>query len=245
MFRAFILLCLSAAVAQAADGAQSRAIGFSPDGRYFAFEQYGIQDGSGSAYSEIQVIDIPADAWVKGTPVRVQGEEGEGDIAATRDKALRLAGPVMKPLTLTGAYDTLAHMPFTEIIADRRKVRFARYYTSTADSGAYDALGSYELQVKDVAVAQPKDCLDADIFTFVGMELSLKNMKSGASKTIARDKAIPKSRYCPLGYDLEAIFAPTAYGLKDDPMVALIGVYSRGFEGSDRRFIAVPFALFE
>lgn len=237
------LLCLSAVAAHAADGAQSRAIGFSPDARYFAFEQYGIQDGSGSAYSEIYVLDTEHDSWVKGTPVRVQGEEGEGDIAATRAKALAQATPAMAPLNLTGAYDTLVHMPFTELVAERRKVRFGRYYISTADTAAYEALGSYELQVKDVAVPQPADCPDPEDFTIVGMELAIKNLKSGVVKIFAKDASIPKSRYCPLAYDLEAIFAPTAYGLKRDPLVALIGVYSRGFEGSDRRFIAVPFEL--
>jgi predicted secreted protein len=245
MWRALTLLLLSSVAAQAADGAQSRAIGFSPDARYFAFEQYGIQDGSGSAYSEIFVLDTENDSWVKGTPVRVLGEEGEADITATREKAQQLAAPITTPLKLNGAYDTLAHMPFTEIIAERDKVRFARYYASTADTGAYDALGSFELSVKDIGVPQLPECPDISDFTIVGMELTLRNLQTGVVKTLAKDQTIPKSRYCPTGYDLEAIFAPTAQGLQRDPVVALIGVYSRGFEGSDRRFIAVPFELYE
>ena len=62
----------------AADGAQSRAIGFSPDGKYFAFEQYGVQDGSGFEYADIFVIELASDTWVKGTPVKVMDRE-EGD----------------------------------------------------------------------------------------------------------------------------------------------------------------------
>ncbi len=232
-------------VAQAADGAQTRAIGFSPDARYFAFEEYGIQDGSGSAYSTIFILDTEKDAWVKGTPIRMQGEEGEGDIAVTRSKAMGQAAPMIDTLKLTGAYDTLVHMPFTEIIADRRKVRFSRYYASSGRVEDYDALGSFQLEVKDVAVPQTADCPDADFITVTGMELTLANVKTGIAKTLAKDSAVPKSRWCPHAYDLEAIYAPTAQGLKRDPLVALIGVYSRGFEGSNRSFIAVPFELFE
>ncbi|MCA0432609.1 MAG: DUF2259 domain-containing protein [Proteobacteria bacterium] len=249
MFRfiAVILALLIPATAHAADGAQSRAIGFSPDARYFAFEQYGHQDGSGFAYSDIYVLDIKSDSWVKGTPVRMlSGEDEENPkISDVRAKALQQVRLILDELKIDSAYDTLAHRPFTEIISDRRKVRFARYYNSMGNVEGYDAMGSYELSVQDVKVAQPPECPDGDFITFVGMELTLKNVKTGVSKPIIKDASIPKSRYCPHGYDIEAIFAPADYGLPDDPMVALIGVYSRGFEGSDRRFIAVPFSLFE
>lgn len=236
---------LWSALAQAADGSQSRAIGYSPDARYFAFEEYGIQDGSGSAYSGIFVLDTENDEWVKGTPVRVQGEEGEGNISAARAKALVQAQPLIDSLKLTGAYDTLVHMPFTEIIADRTSVRFARYYASAGRVEDYDSLGSFQLRVSSVDVPQPEGCPDADFTTVTGMELTLTNLKSGARKLLASDKTVPKSRWCPHSYDLEAVFAPTAQGLQKDPLVALIGVYSRGFEGSNRSFIAVPFELFE
>ena len=70
---------------------------------------------------------------------------------------------------------------------------------------------------------------------------SVLDVKSGKSITATRDTAIPKSRFCPHAYDIEAVFAPAGYGQEEETFVALIGVYSRGFEGSDRRFIAVPF----
>ena len=241
------LFCLAPLAAEAADNVQVRAIGFSPDARYFAFEQYGHQDGSGFAYSDIYVIDIPSDSWVKGTPVRMlSGEDEENPrISDVRGKALQQAGGVLKALKIDGAYDTLVHMPFTEIISERTKTRFARYYDSAGNTGNYDATGSYELAVKDIDVPTVADCQDTDFAPIRGMELTLRNVKTGAVKTIAKDTSIPKSRYCPTGYDLEAIYAPSDYGLPSDPMVALIGVYSRGFEGSDRRLIAVPFELFE
>jgi predicted secreted protein len=146
---------------------------------------------------------------------------------------------------VTAAYDTIAHIPFTHIVGDRRKTRFARYYNSMGDVTAYEATGSFEIEVKDIKVAQNADCPDSDIVTLAGMELTLKNLQTGVTKTLAKDETLPKSRRCPLGYDIEAIYAPADTQVGNDPMVALIGVYSRGFEGSDRRMIAVPFELFE
>jgi predicted secreted protein len=248
MVRLFAIMAalLFAGAAQAADGAQSRAIGFSPDGKYFAFEQYGIQDGSGFAYSDIFVLDIAADTWLKGTPVRVsESEDGEGGaIDKIRDEAMAKAKPVIDAVKATGSVDTLVHMPFTELgVADRRKARFGRYYISTADLGAYEAMGSWEVSVGNISLPVPADCGDLDIAMPMGMEVTVKNMKSGAVTTAAKDTAIPKSRFCPHDYDIEAVFAPAAQGVPGDPVVALIGVYSRGFEGSDRRIIAVPLPL--
>jgi predicted secreted protein len=245
MLRALFVLAISATAVQAADGAQSRAIGFSPDGKYFAFEQYGIQDGSGFSYSDIFVIDIAANEWVKGSPVRVLDESEESNIDTARAKAMAGIKPVIDALNVTSSYDTLLHRPFTDFTNDRRKVRFARWYSSTADTGAYEFLGSFELEVKDVALPVPAECTETDIAMPVGLEVTVKNLKTGTTKSIAKDSAIPKSRNCPHAYDIEAIFAPSAYNMPNDPVVALIGTYSRGFEGSNRRFIALPIELIE
>jgi predicted secreted protein len=245
MWRVLVMLALVATAAHAADGAQSRAIGYSPDGKYFAFEQYGIQDGSGFAYSDIFVIDIATNQWVEGTPVRVLDEAEEGNIDGARRKAMDQARPIIDSLKVTASFDTLLHRPFTDFANDRRKVRFARWYSSTADTGAYDALGSYEIEVKDVTLPIPPQCIETDIAMPVGMEVTLKNLKTGTTKSMSRDSAIPKSRNCPHAYDIEAVFAPSSFSVPGDPLVALIGVYARGFEGSNRRFIAVPIELIE
>lgn len=245
MLRAVAFLLLSSAAAHAADGAQSSAIGFSPDGRYFAFEQYGIQDGSGFAYSDIFVMDIAADKWVQGSPVRVLDESETGGIDAARAKAMAGAKSLIDALKVTGSVDTLLHRPFTDFANDRRKVRFARWYAATGDSSAYDALGSYELEVQNVQLPVPAACTETDIAMPVGMEVTLRNLKTGATKTMAKDGSIPKSRGCPHAYDIEAVFAPSEYNVPGDPVVALVGVYTRGFEGSNRRFIAVPIELIE
>jgi predicted secreted protein len=234
-----------APTAFAADGAQSRALGYSPDAKYFAFEQYGTQDGSGYAYADIFVLDTSRNSWVKGSPFRVLDENESDNIVSAMAKADALAAPLLKSLKIAPAFDTLVQAPFTEIIADRRKAKFARYYDSVGNPENYEATGAYVLEARDVTLPRPAECAEDDGYTVVGVELVLTNLKTGASTSLSKDATIPKSRYCPHAYDIEAIYAPSAYGLKVEPMVAIIGYYSRGFEGSDRRFIAMPFELTE
>uniref|UniRef100_UPI0035B09F26 DUF2259 domain-containing protein n=1 Tax=Aestuariivirga sp. TaxID=2650926 RepID=UPI0035B09F26 len=49
-------------------------------------------------------------------------------------------------------------------------------------------------------------------------------------------------RNCPAAYDVAAVVAQTGFPTTDR-LVALIGVYARGFEGMNHRFIAVPFTI--
>ena len=102
MWRFLALLLLATPAAQAADSAQSRAIGFSPDGRYFAFEQYGIQDGSGFGYSDIFILDIEQDRWVPGTPVQVLIEDESTHIDEARKQANQKAQPLITQFKADG-----------------------------------------------------------------------------------------------------------------------------------------------
>ena len=239
-----LLFALLPAIAEAADGAQSRAIGYSKDRRYFAFEQYGVQDGSGYSYAEIFIIDIPVDGWVKGSPFRVLLENEDKSLTDAHKQVMALAKPLLDQLKIEEIAEVLASNPYTELAANRRVARFDRYYNSMGSYAENERRGYMELEIKTVALPQPSNCTEAD-FVGVGMELSLRNRQSGTFKSIVKDTKIPTSRNCPLDYDIEAIYAPTGFLNGPDPLIALIGVYTRGFEGSDRRFIAVPFELIE
>ena len=68
--------------AVAGDFANRDIIGFSADGSRFAFEEYGQQDGSGFAYSNIYiyVIDTAIDRWTDGSPFRVMIKDEKASI---------------------------------------------------------------------------------------------------------------------------------------------------------------------
>ena len=241
---ALLLLLAGAVRAVAADGAALNGLGYSPDGRYFAFEQYGVQDGSGFPYWDIFLVDLQSNEWVKGSPWRVLLQDEQAKLSSARDKARAAAAPALAEKSVTEPAQLLAAMPATEVAADRQRLSFDRWYRPM---GATPASPSNFTQRHELALA-PKplpaaaNCLTDDQ-TF-GFTLTLKDVQSGAIRTLAEDTAIPASRNCPLAYDLAAVYAPAAYQATGR-LVAIIGVYSRGFEGADHRFIAVPFSLGE
>ena len=226
-------------LALAADGAKFRAIGFSADARFFAFEQYGVQDGSGFAYADIFVLDIAKDDWVKGTPVRALVEDEAVIVGPVRAKAKKLAGAALAKAGIAVDAEILASNPFSEIVPDRKQLTFHDHYNNSMGIfGDAENQGSWLLQASAVALPLPPDC-ETDMGVS-GYRLDLTNKKSGLKTELHVDKSIPKSRFCPVGYDLEAIVQPVG-GAETGQLVAIVGVYSRGFEGADRRFIAVPF----
>ena len=77
--------------ASAGDFAELNILGFSADGAVFAFEQYGVQDGSGFPYAERFYIDTGDDSFVSGTPIRVRIDDENASVDDARAQA-RTAG---------------------------------------------------------------------------------------------------------------------------------------------------------
>lgn len=230
-FCLWLLLLLTAATisARAADNAERAVIGFSPDGRYFAFEQYGVQDGSGFPYSEIFVIDVNANSWVKGSPFRARVEDDGALLSAARTKAAKAASGLISALKISEPGQILASQPVTEVSPDRRRVSFDAFYQ------LHKATGRYTLSLDLVPFPAPQNCY-ADDGKQMGFKLTITDNEQKTSKEVYADTAIPSSRYCPRDYDIADVVVHGAH-------VALIGVYTPGFEGADRRLIAVPFKL--
>jgi predicted secreted protein len=237
----FLVLLAFLSVAHAADGATFRAIGFSTDSRYFAFEQYGVQDGSGFAYADLFVLDTQKDAWLKGTPISVTLEDETLDVSAVRQKLKEDGKSALSSAQILVDAEVLAANPFTEVQKDRASMTFHNHYNNAMGMfGTTDDQGSWTLTTLPVAVPLPEGC-EADIGV-TGYKLAIRNNKSGDVKVLHLDTSLPKTRFCAVGYDIEAVVQP-AGAADGSQMVAVVGVYRRGFEGADRRFIAIPFKL--
>jgi predicted secreted protein len=234
---ALLFLAMTVTGASAADNAERAAIGFSPDGRYFAFEQYGVQDGSGFPYSEIFVVDLDANQWVKGSPFRERIEDEASSVSSVRAKAAKSAAALIGQLKTAEPGDALAAQLPTQAVADRHRIGFDSFYQSQTNQKG----GQYTLSLELLPFAAPESC-NAEDGKQMGFRLTLKDNESGAEKEVHKDAAIPSSRYCPRDYDISDVIS---YRPASGPsrQVALIGVYTPGFEGVNRRFIAVPFAL--
>jgi predicted secreted protein len=242
-FLACLLPWLAAAPARAADGAALDVIGYSPDARYFAFQQYGHEGGSGAPWWEIVIVDLEKDALVDGSPFRARIDDAENAVplSAARARAMERAAAVLSGLNITEPAEILAANPATEVVAERGRITFDRGYVAMGSTPSGDSEIRHDLRLTTVALPRPRDCAaeNGEVYGFI---LTLTDRKLGTSHAIHTDKAIAGLRGCPVGYDLSGVAAPAGYS-DTDRLVALVGVYGQGREGADHTFIAVPFVL--
>ena len=224
---------LACGMARAGDYADREILGFSPDGGTFAFEEYGVQDGSGFPYSNIYVVNTGDDSWVAGTPIRILTHAELAPLQATRAEARDKAQPILAARTVGVPGNLVASNPPTELSADPHHVVFLPRIVSPMGGSAYDlALTEIELPADNCPdMGQP----------FHGFRLTL-TMAEGGTQTLANDTAIPSSRHCPLGYAISDVL--TFYPDGGAPVLAVIlSMFTVGFEGPDRRFLAVTAPL--
>ena len=233
-----ILVFAATNSARAGDNAERAVIGFSPDGRYFAFEQYGIQDGSGFPFSEIFIIDLDANAWVKGSPFREKAEEDGALVSAARMRAQKAAGSLLAQLKIAEPGEVLASQPVTEASQDRHRLSFDPFFISLGNQPA----NRYTLAVDLVPFPAPEACRDHGD-NQMGLKLTITDNDKSLTGEVYKDAAIPSSRYCPHDYDVADVIVYRTYAPPAERLVALVGVRTPGFEGSDRRLIAIPFSL--
>lgn len=231
---AVAVLALCAAPVQAGDIANIQFLGYSEDGRYFAFEEFGIHDGSGGAYSHIYVVDLPADKWTYGSPFSVDeiADAAEGrPLATVRAEALAKAQEKLRPLRIGAPVQIMALIG--DGIPDEPGRHLAYSFPICCGPGATDE-HRFTLTLETFPATLEADyCAE---MSSVGYRLTYDD--GTGSRVLHEDGAIlPKSRGCTLDYRLYAVVQPF-----EGPggQVAIISSYPFGFEGPDRRFLAVP-----
>lgn len=221
------LVCLDAG-AQAGDGAAANVLGFSPDGRFFAFEQYGEEDGSGATYSQIAVIDIAKDQLVAEAPF----------VATTRATGIATAAPLLRRLDIRRIGIEVGHAPASraqDVISPRdinplMQAAVPELLLQPGASGARVSLRAFDLAVphcRDLVVdGRPQ-----------GFALVLERPDM-APLVLHRDRTLPHSRGCPDRYGLAGAYALSIPGGRT-ALAILIQYFYFAFEGHNRRFIAV------
>ncbi|MCP8883140.1 DUF2259 domain-containing protein [Devosia sp. XJ19-1] len=231
---AFALLAM-AMPALAGDRALIDYVGFSQDFRYFAFEEFGIQDGSGFAYSSLYVVDLDTDSWVVGTPVRFQAETEETSLQAVRDTVVEKALGHMAEFKIDVPVEIAAMIGDGASDTDGKTIKFgAPSYLPGAVSG------NYTLGLTSFPTVATSPCAEWFDVAPMGYELTIAD--SGTSRLVHRDQNLPRSRGCPMEYRIHSVVMPFQ-GATLSNAVAIISVYPGGFEGPDRRFLAVPLGL--
>ncbi|WP_417680503.1 DUF2259 domain-containing protein [Roseibium sp.] len=218
----------------AGDFADIDIIGFSKDGRRFAFEQYGIQDGSGFPYSEVFVIDVQKDSWVKPSPFKFveqnvpDGIDQDTILGDTRHVAIQAAhdSGLLDGIDYPG--QTVGANPVTEVSADPHlMVVNPRIAVPAFDDPMEFSIEEYPLEAGKCASygAQTR-----------GFRLTM--LYQGMARVLNEDKDLPESRGCPLSYRIERVI--TRYPDAGPPVfAALILMQTHGFEGPDGRYLAI------
>jgi len=217
----------------AGDFAKRHIHGFSIDGDLFAFEEYGVQDGSGFPYSNIYVIDTATDKWMENSPFRVLLEDESKSAEDARGQVRMLAGPVMKSFEDRGNIVATNHS--TELGIDKKRV-VANPRTVVPP---IDTL--IEFRLKNLRLQGPEHCETWG--PTVGFELTqIATTDSATTTQIHKDTKIPGSRHCPLDYEFADIV--TYYPETGSPVVAILILMQKvGFEGPDGRYLAVTTKL--
>ena len=230
-----IALALLVSPALAGDRALVDMIGYSDDARYLAFEEFGIQDGSGFAYSSIYIIDLETDSWVVGTPIREKADDESVSLSQIRAQVQLQAEPALSSFGIEVPAEYAALVGDGAPDADGQTLHFG-----APGYNPGDVAGDYELRLSSFATTAAAPC--ADWFSIEPMGYELVVVDQDGERLIHRDRALPRSRGCPVTYRLYGVVLPFNAGSVSDA-VALISVYPGGFEGPDRRFIAVPLGL--
>ncbi len=235
--------------ALAGDGAALNVLGFSPDGRYFAFEQYGEQDGAGSLYSTIAAIEVTGDRLVKGMPVSVVmdpdnpnlgKEPADKQLAAIRAQAAAGAEPLLKKLGISARGQMIASSPASKArsILHPEQVKAARQavvHTIALPPERFGQGARLTLREFDIPLPRCKDLVIKEHPN--GFELTLER-KGRPTIHLSRDQAIPESRHCPDHYGIAEVHAlPLPDGLT--ALAVAIEYFYMAYHGPDRRFIVV------
>jgi len=225
-------LFAASSMARAGDTAIVEVLGFSADGATFAFEEYGLQDGSGFAYANRYYIDTANDSFLPGTPIRVTVEQDGATVSDAREQAKTQAQSVISDAVLADNRGfTAGWNAVTEESADpfRMAVNPRPVFPSID--------GGLEFRLTELPMPDGAEC-----YGFgepAGFRLTrIATAPGSQTELVHEDSTIPQSRGCPLGYGIGGV--QTFYPDAGAPVFAvMIAVRKVGFEGPDHRFIAV------
>ncbi|WDR06922.1 DUF2259 domain-containing protein [Devosia rhodophyticola] len=219
--------------ALAGDRAQFQALGYSPRANFFAYEEFGIGDGSGFAYSNIYIVDLTRDIWVVGTPIRLEAQNEQIPLEAIRSKNLVAASTQLNDLGLKRPIQMIAMIGDGAVDTQGTHLHFG--LPGYVEPGAVN--GDFRLDLKSFPATTSAPC--KAWFGDDPKGYQLDYYENGATRVLHQDGVLPMSRGCPLAYRIYGVALPFDSSDMDDG-IAIVSMFPHGFEGPDRRFLVVP-----
>lgn len=230
---AFAACAMSALPAMAGDAAELNILGFTEDGGVFAFEEFGVQDGSGFPYANRYYIDTKTDRFLPGSPIRVRLDDESASLEQAREQAKSQGDAIAPHSTLAANRGfTVGARPITQTSGDP-------HHMAVNPRPVFPAIDtSLEFRIEEIGLEGADYC--KDFGQTKGYRLIRLGVQPGNEAALLHeDKSLPTSRNCALGYSIGAV--QTFFPQGGEPVhVVVIAVRSVGFEGPNHRWVAVP-----
>jgi predicted secreted protein len=214
-----LALVLLFSLARAGDAATLEFIGFSGNGKYLAFEQFGVADGAGFPYAKVQIVDVQKNSVLAQTEKMF---ESENNTVAQARAALQTQA-LLKRFGITrgnqGQFIGIA--PTAPNISGQRSdfIYAGRTYTLELNS-------SFEKQAA-------KTCPDE-----IATRLELTLTVAGKTRVLQKDGVtLPTARACALSYEMRSAH------LLGKSLAVFVAVQNPGFEGADVRWMVITTQL--
>lgn len=237
--------------------AEFEFIGFSEDGSYLAFEQYGIQDGSGFAFSEIYVVDVDNNSYVVAPFVLSSQDDEQGlhSISTTRTSNRSAAQPALSVYNIISGNigQQVVNRLRTDIFADSRNVYFPKnlvsvLYRYKADDSDYSenndyyqlSLGTQAVVTDNCEFNAPFGHPEPVLFT-----LMLRDAENQSLQVLQEDTVLFDSRNCAFEYVIREVYMyqRSHGGAQINKLAVFLNSFEVGFEGPDSKWLVVTGAI--
>jgi predicted secreted protein len=229
---ALLALVLAGIPAYAAEFSEVRPIGFSADGSVFAFEEFGVQDGSGFPFASRFFIDTATDSFLPGSTVRIIIDDENKTVADARATAAEQSGHLEQKYSFSANPGVIAAFnPLSELDSSAHRLRYLPLSVVPAFFQPYTA------QLTEKPLPSSEAC-NSITETKLGFRLEMTEIEGKpASILLHEDTSLPKSRLCPTSYRLGGVVTHYADGIWTHAFLVLF--QSFGFEGEHGRWMAV------
>jgi len=231
---AAFMLSLSSA-ANGSNDTQIDFLGYSSQGRYFAYEEFGVSESPKVAFSQIYVVDLTQNTWVVGTPVRFEAFLSERSLMSVRGQLRANVRILLDGLEIDTPAVITALIGEGAPDKDAQELVFNVPAQSTSKIGGTDFL----LNLSTFETSSAFSCKETFGQEPIGVSLALETR--GDRLVLYEDAALPFSRGCPQEYAMKGVVMP--FGASDiSNAVAIVSVITREEDVLERHFLVIPIA---